>query len=83
MNALVDQLRQKLAQQDARISSLERNNSYLLRRLGEVYDRLDSFESDTEETENITGRDRTDQGDEREKAKKGATRPKRKKTRFA
>ncbi|KAF2174562.1 hypothetical protein K469DRAFT_707323 [Zopfia rhizophila CBS 207.26] len=79
MNALVDQLRQKLAQQDARISSLERNNSYLLRRLGEVYNRLDSFESDTEETENITekvkaeircsktGEDRTDQGDERGK----------------
>ncbi|KAF2180786.1 hypothetical protein K469DRAFT_714354, partial [Zopfia rhizophila CBS 207.26] len=56
MNALIEQLRQKFAQQDARISSLERNNSYLLRRLGEVYDQLDSFESDTEETENIAGR---------------------------
>ncbi|KAF2194988.1 hypothetical protein K469DRAFT_698560 [Zopfia rhizophila CBS 207.26] len=71
MNALVDQLRQKLAQQDARISSLERNNSYLLRRLGEVYNRLDNFESDTEETENITGR-----------AKNTATKPKRKRARF-
>ncbi|KAF2180934.1 hypothetical protein K469DRAFT_714130, partial [Zopfia rhizophila CBS 207.26] len=74
---------QKLAQQDARISSLERNNSYLLRRLGEVYNRLDSFESNTEETENITGRDRTDQGDEQGKAKNTATRLKRKKVRFA
>ncbi|KAF2194661.1 hypothetical protein K469DRAFT_706143, partial [Zopfia rhizophila CBS 207.26] len=79
MKQLLRQNRQKLAQQDARISSLERNNSYLLRRLGEVYNRLDSFESNTEETENITGRDRTDQGDEQGKAKNTATRLKRKK----
>ncbi|KAF2174715.1 hypothetical protein K469DRAFT_685757 [Zopfia rhizophila CBS 207.26] len=82
MNALVDQLRQKLAQQDARISSLEKNNSYIMRHLGEVDDRLDYFESDTEETENINekvkaeircskmGEDETDQRDERGKDKK-------------
>ncbi|KAF2177372.1 hypothetical protein K469DRAFT_755164 [Zopfia rhizophila CBS 207.26] len=94
MNGLVDQLRQELAQHGERISILEKYNSYIMRHLGEVDDRLDSVEGNMEETENITrrvkaetrsgkrGRDKIDQGDEQGKAKNTIRRSKRKKTCF-
>ncbi|KAF2462930.1 uncharacterized protein BDR25DRAFT_363345 [Lindgomyces ingoldianus] len=77
-----------------RISILEKYNSYIMRHLGEVDDRLDSIEGDTEEMENITRRVKAetrgskrerykiDQGDEQEKAKNPIRRSKRKKTCF-
>ncbi|KAF2179150.1 hypothetical protein K469DRAFT_695047 [Zopfia rhizophila CBS 207.26] len=95
MSALVTQLSCKLAQQDTRISTCEKNDRYTMSHLGEIDDQLNSLGSDLEETKDIIqrvqkeirsvkrGRDGTDEEDEWGKAENAATAPKRKRARFA